>query len=217
VPGSPTSRNELGTTTIYVTHAQVEAMTVGDRVAVIRRGGLGRSTPRSSRYLELAGEPPQNRFRPGNGLDPYRALVAASWERLTAHGALAVATTGLQRAPSSCDVEVFPRGPERASSTIDLPRFTAQELGRDSSTLTRGGRRSRLGSSRGGRGRLPLTSRRQNRAPPRKTSAGMASKPLLTTFAVSRSNAERDRPQCDEREQAKNAERKERTAVEHEG
>jgi hypothetical protein len=217
VPSSPTPLNELGTTTIYVTHAQVEAMTVGDRVAVIRRGGLEQVDAPQQPLPRARRRAAPNRFRPGNGLDPYRALVAASWERLTAHGALAVATTGLQRAPSSCDVEVFPRGPERASSTIDLPRFTAQELGRDSSTLTRGGRRSRLGSSRGGRGRLPLTSRRQNRAPPRKTSAGMASKPLLTTFAVSRSNAERDRPQCDEREQAKNAERKERTAVEHEG
>jgi multiple sugar transport system ATP-binding protein len=33
-------QDELGTTTIYVTHDQVEAMTMGDRVAVIRRGIL---------------------------------------------------------------------------------------------------------------------------------------------------------------------------------
>ena len=32
--------NELGTTTIYVTHDQVEALTMGDRVAVMRRGEL---------------------------------------------------------------------------------------------------------------------------------------------------------------------------------
>ena len=30
----------LGTTTIYVTHDQVEAMTLGDRIAVITGGGL---------------------------------------------------------------------------------------------------------------------------------------------------------------------------------
>ena len=33
-------QRELGTTTIYVTHDQVEAMTMGDRVAVMRRGEL---------------------------------------------------------------------------------------------------------------------------------------------------------------------------------
>jgi len=33
-------RDRLGTTTIYVTHDQVEAMTMGDRVAVMRKGEL---------------------------------------------------------------------------------------------------------------------------------------------------------------------------------
>ncbi len=33
-------QNELGVTTLYVTHDQVEAMTMGDRVAVIRKGLL---------------------------------------------------------------------------------------------------------------------------------------------------------------------------------
>jgi multiple sugar transport system ATP-binding protein len=33
-------QHDLGTTTIYVTHDQVEAMTMGDRVAVIRKGVL---------------------------------------------------------------------------------------------------------------------------------------------------------------------------------
>jgi multiple sugar transport system ATP-binding protein len=33
-------QRDLGTTTIYVTHDQIEAMTMGDRVAVIRRGVL---------------------------------------------------------------------------------------------------------------------------------------------------------------------------------
>ncbi len=33
-------QRELGTTTLYVTHDQVEAMTMGDRVAVIRKGVL---------------------------------------------------------------------------------------------------------------------------------------------------------------------------------
>jgi len=33
-------QRELGTTTVYVTHDQVEAMTMGDRVAVMRKGEL---------------------------------------------------------------------------------------------------------------------------------------------------------------------------------
>src|SRR5260221_5832821 len=33
-------QHELGATTIYVTHDQVEAMTMGDRVAVLRKGQL---------------------------------------------------------------------------------------------------------------------------------------------------------------------------------
>ncbi|WP_067834817.1 ABC transporter ATP-binding protein [Nocardia lijiangensis] len=35
-----TLQKQLGTTTVYVTHDQVEAMTMGDRIAVLREGGL---------------------------------------------------------------------------------------------------------------------------------------------------------------------------------
>ena len=37
-------QNRLGVTTLYVTHDQVEAMTMGDRVAVIKDGVFSRST-----------------------------------------------------------------------------------------------------------------------------------------------------------------------------
>jgi multiple sugar transport system ATP-binding protein len=40
--------SELGTTTVYVTHDQVEAMTMGDRVAVMNDGVLSRSARRRS-------------------------------------------------------------------------------------------------------------------------------------------------------------------------
>ena len=39
-PRSPACRRDLGVTTIYVTHDQVEAMTMGDRVAVLKDGYL---------------------------------------------------------------------------------------------------------------------------------------------------------------------------------
>ncbi|HEV8686073.1 MAG TPA: TOBE domain-containing protein, partial [Gaiellaceae bacterium] len=50
-----TLQKEIGVTTIYVTHDQVEAMTIGDRVAVLRRGEL----------LQFA-EPQEIYDRPGN-------------------------------------------------------------------------------------------------------------------------------------------------------
>jgi multiple sugar transport system ATP-binding protein len=40
-----TLQRELGVTTIYVTHDQVEAMTMGDRVAVLRKGVLQQVAP----------------------------------------------------------------------------------------------------------------------------------------------------------------------------
>ena len=41
-------QRRLGVTTVYVTHDQVEAMTMGDRVAVLRDGSSSRSTPRAT-------------------------------------------------------------------------------------------------------------------------------------------------------------------------
>src|SRR5213078_1698400 len=48
-------QNELGTTTIYVTHDQVEAMTMGDRIAVMSLG-----------VLQQVGSPEQLYERPVN-------------------------------------------------------------------------------------------------------------------------------------------------------
>jgi multiple sugar transport system ATP-binding protein len=48
-------QNRLGTTTIYVTHDQVEAMTMGDRIAVLRTG-----------VLQQAGTPEDLYERPAN-------------------------------------------------------------------------------------------------------------------------------------------------------
>jgi multiple sugar transport system ATP-binding protein len=43
-------QNDLGTTTLYVTHDQVEAMTMGDRVAVMRKGELQQVAPPQELY-----------------------------------------------------------------------------------------------------------------------------------------------------------------------
>src|ERR687889_1128711 len=42
--------NRIGTTTVYVTHDQVEAMTMGDRVAVMRKGELQQVAPPQELY-----------------------------------------------------------------------------------------------------------------------------------------------------------------------
>jgi multiple sugar transport system ATP-binding protein len=47
-------QRELGTTTIYVTHDQVEAMTMGDRVAVLNTGHLLQVAPPEQLYAEPA-------------------------------------------------------------------------------------------------------------------------------------------------------------------
>jgi multiple sugar transport system ATP-binding protein len=50
-------QRSLGTTTIYVTHDQIEAMTMGDRVAVLRDGQLQQVAPPEELYAE-----PDNTF-----------------------------------------------------------------------------------------------------------------------------------------------------------
>ncbi len=65
-------QQRLGTTTLYVTHDQVEAMTMGDRVAVLRDGRLQQvGTPRE--VYEL----PANRFVAGFVGSPAMNMVRA--------------------------------------------------------------------------------------------------------------------------------------------
>jgi multiple sugar transport system ATP-binding protein len=47
-------QDRLETTTIYVTHDQTEAMTLGDRVAVLRKGELQQIAPPKALYLHPA-------------------------------------------------------------------------------------------------------------------------------------------------------------------
>ena len=54
-------QTRLGTTTVYVTHDQTEAMTLGDRVAVMRAGVLQQVGPPAELYDE-PGEPVRRRL-----------------------------------------------------------------------------------------------------------------------------------------------------------
>jgi multiple sugar transport system ATP-binding protein len=81
-------QDDLGVTTIYVTHDQVEAMTMGDRVAVMRKGELQQVAPPQDLY-----ERPVNLFVGGFIGSPAMNLLEATLE--SANGGL-VARAGSQ-------------------------------------------------------------------------------------------------------------------------
>jgi multiple sugar transport system ATP-binding protein len=68
-------QTQLGVTTIYVTHDQVEAMTMGDRVAVMRKGELQQVAPPQELY-----EHPVNLFVGGFIGSPAMNMVEATIE-----------------------------------------------------------------------------------------------------------------------------------------
>jgi multiple sugar transport system ATP-binding protein len=80
-------QRNLGVTTIYVTHDQVEAMTMGDRVAVMRRGELQQVAPPQELY-----DRPVNLFVGGFIGSPSMNLLDATLE--SADGGLAAALGG---------------------------------------------------------------------------------------------------------------------------
>jgi multiple sugar transport system ATP-binding protein len=80
-------QDDLGTTTIYVTHDQIEAMTMGDRVAVMRKGELQQVAPPQELY-----DRPVNLFVGGFIGSPAMNMVEAQLAR--ANGGYAVETGG---------------------------------------------------------------------------------------------------------------------------
>ncbi|HEX6569620.1 MAG TPA: sn-glycerol-3-phosphate ABC transporter ATP-binding protein UgpC [Acidimicrobiales bacterium] len=80
-------QHDLGVTTIYVTHDQIEAMTMGDRVAVMRKGVLQQVDTPQSLY-----EHPINLFVAGFIGSPAMNLVEASL--VSSDGAMAVEMGG---------------------------------------------------------------------------------------------------------------------------
>jgi multiple sugar transport system ATP-binding protein len=69
-------QNDLGTTTIYVTHDQVEAMTMGNRVAVMRKGQLQQVASPQELY-----DRPVNLFVGGFIGSPAMNMVEATLDR----------------------------------------------------------------------------------------------------------------------------------------
>ncbi len=104
-------QNELGVTTIYVTHDQTEAMTMGDRVAVIRKGMLQQVNSPQSLY-----ERPVNLFVAGFIGSPAMNLFDAT---LASHdGGLAVEFGGFR----------LPVPPEVVAERSRLRAFTGRTI-----------------------------------------------------------------------------------------
>jgi multiple sugar transport system ATP-binding protein len=79
-------QHDLGVTTVYVTHDQVEAMTMGDRVAVMRKGEIQQVSEPQELY-----DRPVNLFVGGFIGSPAMNMVEATVARSDGH---LVATTG---------------------------------------------------------------------------------------------------------------------------
>ncbi len=104
-------QDDLGTTTIYVTHDQIEAMTMGDRVAVMRKGELQQVDAPQELY-----DRPVNLFVGGFIGSPAMNLVEAKLER--ADGGLA-AVAGNQRVTL---------GEETLSARPGLKRYEGRQV-----------------------------------------------------------------------------------------
>jgi multiple sugar transport system ATP-binding protein len=84
-------QKDLGVTTIYVTHDQVEAMTMGDRVAVMRKGELQQVAPPQELYdrpvslfvAGFIGSPTMNMVEATVEQDDGRLAVSIGEQRLT--------------------------------------------------------------------------------------------------------------------------------------
>ncbi len=97
-------QHDLGVTTIYVTHDQVEAMTMGDRVAVMRKGEVQQVAPPQELYdnpvnlfvAGFIGSPAMNMFEGVIRADNGSLAVEAGSQRLTLDESLVGARPALR-------------------------------------------------------------------------------------------------------------------------
>jgi multiple sugar transport system ATP-binding protein len=104
-------QNDLGVTTIYVTHDQVEAMTMGDRVAVMRKGEL----QQVARPQELY-DHPVNLFVGGFIGSPAMNMIEASLS--ASNGSLSIEAGG----------QALALGPETLEAQPGLKRFEGKKV-----------------------------------------------------------------------------------------
>jgi multiple sugar transport system ATP-binding protein len=124
-------QTRLGVTTVYVTHDQVEAMTMGDRVAVLRDGLLQQCDTPGTLYHE-----PANVFVAGFIGSPAMNLVDAGTERplslggseLSVEGAAASALTN-GSADGNITVGFRPEALRVGDGPLDAEIRTVEDLG----------------------------------------------------------------------------------------
>jgi multiple sugar transport system ATP-binding protein len=102
---------ELGITTIYVTHDQVEAMTLGQRVAVMRRGELQQVAAPQELYTR-----PANLFVAGFIGSP--AMNFFQGQVLEADGRVEVSVGGQRLSVDEKELALHPALPGRAGSDV---------------------------------------------------------------------------------------------------
>ncbi|MBA8815634.1 multiple sugar transport system ATP-binding protein [Microbacterium halimionae] len=126
-------QRRLGVTTVYVTHDQTEALTMGDRIAVLKDGILQQvgtprdlyEKPRNTFVAGFIGSPAMNLF-PANlaeGGVTFGSLVVPIEADVIGRASSSGVTVGIR--PE--DIELNPAGSEGLSVTIDL----VEELGAD--------------------------------------------------------------------------------------
>lgn len=127
-------QRRLGTTTIYVTHDQVEAMTMGDRVAVLKEGVLQQVAPPRELYRR-----PRNVFVAGFIGSPAMNLVEVE---VAADGTIALGGDRLPVPPGSpkaVTVGIRPEHLEVAQQGgIEVAVDMVEELGADAYVYGRG-------------------------------------------------------------------------------
>ena len=89
-------QSDLAVTTIYVTHDQVEAMTMGDRVAVMRKGELQQVAPPQELY-----DSPVNMFVGGFIGSPAMNMLEARIERRSGRLVVVLGTASIELAEAT--------------------------------------------------------------------------------------------------------------------
>ncbi len=125
-------QRRLGVTTVYVTHDQVEAMTMGDRVAVLDHGVLQQCATPKELFTS-----PVNLFVGGFIGSPAMNLLAAKvGDDGATHGTLTVALSPTQRAALTSDDVTIGVRPEdwrlAADGGLDVTVEVVEELGSES-------------------------------------------------------------------------------------
>ncbi|MBO0853022.1 MAG: sn-glycerol-3-phosphate ABC transporter ATP-binding protein UgpC [Nocardia sp.] len=122
-------QRRLGTTTVYVTHDQVEAMTMGDRVAVLKDGLLQQCASPRDLYRD-----PANLFVAGFMGSPAMNLftLPLSGESVTLGGhRIAVPRSVREAGASTVTVGVRPEHFQPAAEGVEMEIDVVEELGSD--------------------------------------------------------------------------------------